>query len=601
MKIFNPILDIIKYLKMYQLYLGYRMYLIYFLGLISSFLEGIGIIMLLPLLQSIDNGNRPDDFDGKINEYLYQIIEFLGFSNSMASILLLISFAFVFKGIITFFSHGLTAYLMGELLKEIKIKLFNLYSKMNYNYYSSKNSGELINLINEQPTKALEAFRQLSWLGSYLINTIILMTLAFLMTFSFGLMALGLGVIILILFLRMNIYVQNLSRISAQENGTLTKWLIQSLHGFKYLISTNQINSFKNHIEKSILILTLTQVKSGIARAFTQSVREPIAVVFIMIIVYFQIFIFGLRLEPILVSIVLFYRALNSTLAIQSSFQATFQNIGSMELVNNEFINQKNNQFEDGSIIVNNLEKEIKFDNVSFKYNNSNKGVNSISMRIPAKSTVAIVGESGSGKTTIIDLITLINNHQKGRITMDEILSTEINKSSWRNKIGYVSQDSVVFDDSIANNIIMWKDNPNDEESKKRLINAAKRANILHFVNSLENGFETLVGDRGVKLSGGQKQRIIIARELYRNPNILILDEATSALDSDSERKIQASIESLRGKMTVIIIAHRLSTIKHVDNIYVVDNGQVIESGSFNVLKDSPNSKFSKLLNLQLI
>ena len=147
----------------------------------------------------------------------------------------------------------------------------------------------------------------------------------------------------------------------------------------------------------------------------------------------------------------------------------------------------------------------------------------------------------------------------------------------------------------------MWKDNPNDEEAKKRLINAAKRANILHFVNSLENGFETLVGDRGVKLSGGQKQRIIIARELYRNPNILILDEATSALDSDSERKIQASIESLRGKMTVIIIAHRLSTIKHVDNIYVVDNGQVIESGSFNVLKDSPNSKFSKLLNLQLI
>ena len=131
MKILNPILDIIKYLKMYQLYLGYRMYLIYFLGLISSFLEGIGIIMLLPLLQSIDNGNRPDEFDGKINEYLYQIIEFLGFSNSMASILLLISFAFVFKGIIAFFSHGLTAYLMGELLKEIKIKLFNLYSKMN--------------------------------------------------------------------------------------------------------------------------------------------------------------------------------------------------------------------------------------------------------------------------------------------------------------------------------------------------------------------------------------------------------------------------------------------------------------------------------------
>ena len=120
----------IKYLKMYQIYLGYRMYLIYF-RINFIFLEGIGIIMLLPLLQSLDNGNSPDEFDGKINEYLYKIIEFLGFSESMVSILLLISVAFVFKGIITFLSHGLTAFLMGELLKEIKIKLFNLYSKMN--------------------------------------------------------------------------------------------------------------------------------------------------------------------------------------------------------------------------------------------------------------------------------------------------------------------------------------------------------------------------------------------------------------------------------------------------------------------------------------
>ena len=231
----------------------------------------------------------------------------MGFSDSIISVLLLISIAFILKGIITFFALGLTATLLGQLLKEIKVKLFELYSKMSYSYFSSKNTGDLINLINEQPTKALEAFKQLSLLGSHFINTVILMTLAFLMTFSFGLMALGLGIFLLILFLRMNSYVQNLSRIAAEENGTLTKWLIQSLHGFKYLISTNQIKSLKKYINNSISILTQTQIKSGVASAFTQSVREPIAVLFIMLIVYVQIFIFGLRLEPILVSIALFY------------------------------------------------------------------------------------------------------------------------------------------------------------------------------------------------------------------------------------------------------------------------------------------------------
>jgi subfamily B ATP-binding cassette protein MsbA len=335
------------------------MYIIYILGIISSICEGIGILMLLPLLQSLDDNSDSKSFDGGINEVLYNLIEFLGFSNSVVSILFLISIAFLFKGIVTFLSLGITASLLGVLLREIKVKLFNLYSNMSYGYFSSKNTGDLINLINEQPTKALESFRHLSLLGSHFVNTLILMTFAFMITFSFGMMASLLGILLLVLFLRMNSYVQNLSRVAAEENGILTKWLIQSIHGFKYLVSTNQISVLKKYINQSISILTSTQIKSGIAGAFTQSVREPIAVLFIMFIVYVQIFIFGLRLEPILVSIALFYRALNSTLAVQSSFQGTFKDIGSMELVHNEFLNQNLHQSLDGNVIIRNFEKEL--------------------------------------------------------------------------------------------------------------------------------------------------------------------------------------------------------------------------------------------------
>ena len=327
---FKPIQDIFTYIKIFQIYLGLRMYLIYALGIIASVLEGIGILMLLPLLQTIDAGSEIDKNDGLINNILYNLINSLGLSESVTSILILISIAFILKATITFLSLGFTAFLLGDLLKKIKMRLFSHYSNMSFGYFSSKNSGDLINLINEQPTKALESFKQLSLLGSHFINTIILMSLAFLMTFSFGVMALLLGIFLLIIFLKMNTYVQKLSRIAAKENGILTKWLIQTLHGFKYLISTNQIKSLSNYVNKSINILTNTQIKSGIAAAFTQSVREPVAVLFIMAIVFVQIFVFELRLEPILVSIALFYRALNSTLAVQSYFQGTFQTICSM-------------------------------------------------------------------------------------------------------------------------------------------------------------------------------------------------------------------------------------------------------------------------------
>lgn len=596
---FKPIIDIFRYLKIFQVYLGMRMYLIYVLGIVASISEGIGILMLLPLLQSIDNGQTSNQFESAINDILYKLIDYLGFSDSIVSILLLISAAFIIKGIITFLALGLTAKLIGQLLKEIKVKLFSLYSKMSFSYFSSKNTGDLINLINEQPTKSLEAFKQLSLLGSHFINTIILMSLAFLMTFSFGLMALGLGLFLLVLFLRMNSYVQNLSRIAAEENGVLTKWLIQTLHGFKYLISTNQINSFKKYINNSISVLTSTQIKSGVAAAFTQSVREPIAVLFIMVIVYVQIFVFNLRLEPILVSIALFYRALNSTLAVQSAFQGTFQHIGSMELVHNEFVNQMKNKSDDGSIHIDRFSKGILIENVDFKYANSKKGaLNNISLNIPIKSSIAIVGESGAGKTTLVDLITLTNKPQNGRILIDNILSNELNKSTWRDKIGYVSQDTLIFDDTIGNNISMWKD---VENSEIELREAAKKANILEFIQSLPDGFNTLVGDRGILLSGGQKQRIFIARELYRKPDILILDEATSSLDSESEKSIQESIELLRGKITVIVIAHRLSTIKNVDMIYLLQKGKIIEKGTYVELKNNIKSRFSQLASLQVL
>ena len=245
----KPLKDIANYLKIFEKYLGIRMYIIFILGIIASVFEGLGILMLLPLLESLDTSNIEQE-SHFINEVLNKILTFFGLSESVPSILLLISFAFILKGIMTFFALGYKANLLGKLLKEIKIKIYRLYSSMDYTYYTSKNTGEFINVINEQPTKSLLAFMQLTNLGSHFINTLILMILAFTIAFSFGAMSLIVGVILLLLFLRLNSFVQNLSRETAKENGILTKWLIQFLHGFKYLSSTNQIEKFDQNINK---------------------------------------------------------------------------------------------------------------------------------------------------------------------------------------------------------------------------------------------------------------------------------------------------------------------------------------------------------------
>ena len=218
---------------------------------------------------------------------------------------------------------------------------------------------------------------------------------------------------------------------------------------------------------------------------------------------------------------------------------------------------------------------------------------------------VAFAGPSGSGKTTIIDLILMILKPQKGEVLIDGVSGEEINLASWRKQVGYVTQDGVIFNGTILNNIaginLNVSDNVSDKETLKKVKNAARQANILDFIEDLPQGFETNVGERGVRLSGGQRQRLFIARELYREPSVLIFDEATSALDSSSESEVIESINILKGKITIIVIAHRLSTITNSDRIFIMESGRVVEEGTYSDLVNNSNSKFSTMVGLQNI
>ena len=242
------------------------------------------------------------------------------------------------------------------------------------------------------------------------------------------------------------------------------------------------------------------------------------------------------------------------------------------------------------------LSATLSFEDVGFSYDGKKQILEGINVSIPSKSIVAIVGESGSGKSTLASLITGVLTPEQGEIKISGNSYNKVDQEKLRTQIGYVTQENVIFTDSIRNNITLWDYQNADSESKLQEVLVS--ASLTEFINDLDEGLDTQLGDNGLTISGGQRQRICIARELYRDIKMLILDEATSSLDSETESRIQSSIESLQGELTLVIVAHRLSTIRKADLILVISQGSIAESGKYEDLQ-SLGGIFSKMVKSQ--
>ncbi len=317
--------------------------------------------------------------------------------------------------------------------------------------------------------------------------------------------------------------------------------------------------------------------------------------VIVAAVIYIQIHFMGGNLGSIILSLILFYRALNFLMSIQQHWQAFIQNTGAMRTVSELLKTMVNHIEKPGDIEFQKLRKEITLRNISLSYGH-NQVLNSVDIDIPKNETIAFVGESGSGKTTLANIIIGLISPDRGSVLIDGTPLAELNTNSFRSKIGYISQDSVIFNDTIYNNITFWTER--SDETDKRFWDVVRMTSLEKYIDSLSEKENTQLGDNGILISGGQKQRISIAREMFKNAEILILDEATSALDSETEHIIQENIENLHGHYTMIVIAHRLSTIKNVDRIYLLEKGKVSISGDFDTMLNK-SDKFKRMVSLQ--
>lgn len=583
-------------------YIGGRLFVILSLVMVSSLVEGLGITMALPLLDTLrEESTRPDA--GRSVQMLYDLLGWMGIRDSSIGILLFIAGLFVFKGVLSFASKGYAKVLQAHLLRELKEDLFSAYARMDYQYFLRFNTGHFINVINTQIGGFLRAFQFFSQFASQIVAAACYIALTIILSWKFAVLVVLVGALLYVPLQRLNEYVRRISQKTSREWGTLNTLLVQALQAFKYLISTAKVHPMESYVSASVRRLTGYEMRKGLAEAFTGSIREPIAVLVVVGVVAVQMMLFQEPLAPILVAILLFNRAFTSLMQVQSNWQHTLSLAGSIEMVDAEFQAATRNEESDGQREMGPFSGEIRLENASLSYDGESEAIRNLDVTIPARTTVAFVGRSGAGKSTLIDILTLLLRLDSGSLTIDGVPAEKIDLYSWRSQIGYVSQETVIFDDTVENNISLWEGDEaeGDDRSdvRRRVEEASRRAFAHSFIQELPDQYETSVGEGGIRLSGGQRQRLFIARELYKRPNLLLLDEATSALDTESERYVQQSIDALKGEVTTVIVAHRLSTIKNVDYVYVLDNGEVVEEGTYEELRARDDSQLGEMIAMQ--
>lgn len=592
--------NFIGYFNFFYKVLGVKFVITLLLSIGVSFLDGIGLAMFIPLLQSMSESGQPSanqsESMGKLN-FLTEMFAYFHMPLNIYTVLAMLVFLFLAKGMLKFVELYCQVGLKQTFIRSIRYGLTDDLQNLSYKGFLNQNAGKIQNVVTAEVQKLQVSLTHYLNSTSAVGMLLTYVAMAFLANWQFAILVAVGSMLMNLLFSKMVRSVKTASFNISTKGDIFTAYLIEAVHYFKYLKATNQFLGFTRKIKKVIDETETLNRKVGYYQAITASIREPIVMIIVVLVIIIQIRWMGGNLGSILLSLLLFYRALSFLMSFQNAWQNFVQNVGAIESVSKLKDDMKANREIQNTREFGGLKSKLELKNLVFKYG-SQTVINDVSMLIPKNHTIAFVGESGSGKTTLANIITGILPPEEGYISIDGVKVADYNMDSFRSTVGYISQEPVIFKDDVFNNVTFWSERT--PETIKRFWEVIELASLTDFIQNMPEKESTSLGDKGMLISGGQKQRISIARELYKKADILILDEATSALDSETELFIQRNIEKLQGNYTLIIIAHRLSTIKKADQIYMLENGKVSSHGTFEELTElSP--KFKRMVSLQQI
>ena len=585
----------------------YTKLLLAFIG--TLFVEGavvaVSVLSVLPLADYLVDPTLSSP--NYITQKVLDILKILSIEPSF----IIFGSIFVFLNLIKGVSNILIRYILikikYDILQKLTLDTLDKFFDARWGFFSRSNQGLLINTLNKELTIIGDTVGHFALITSYFFQLLLYLITPMIINYKLTLTTLIISLIFLYpLFILNNIGYRFGQKNTSTANAN-TQTFTEIFQAAKLIIGFGNQTIAKNRYENTFNAHVNATIKSQTFTAAIQIIVQPL-------IIFAGIISIGLIIDDninipelsavfwsLMAALPLLGKIVHGRISV-SNF------IPSYEQLNLLRTNAADYKEFFGTKSFERLNDKIEFKNVSFKYPGRYLGLNNCNILFKKNKITAITGKSGSGKTTVSDLILGLQKTNKGKVLIDNIEINDFNINNFRSKIGYVPQESFLFNTTIENNLL-WAINGEkvNEFGEKFLMKKNERdvkvqdclrlANIDKFINSLPDGIKTEVGDRGTRLSGGQKQRISLARALIRNPKILILDEATSSIDDETEKSILSSLNKLKDSMTIILIAHRLSTLSCADEIYVLDQGEIVETGSFKNLSSNKDSLIFDIRN----
>ncbi len=548
--------------------------------LIGTALETVGVTAIIPFISAIMYPNKI--LSNRYALRIYELLNLQDISGLIVIMAILLMVVYILKNAFLLFMYGAQFRFVYNNQRRLSTKLMKCYLMQPYSFHLIHNSSELMNSIMGD----VDVFYTtvLQFIG-VVTDVCVCLALAVVLFITDKTITMGVVAILLVFILtyykwlkKKIITLGERRRISAAK---ALQMIQQAFGGVKELKVTGREKYFVKSYDKYY-----GETFDARRMVATYSMRpkplmETICIVALLSIVSIKVLrgvdaeyfiptlsVFALAVIRILPSSSRISTNLNNIVFGKSSVDAIYEDIKEADkLMSN--VEQNNDKADDIT-----LDDAIKIENLTFSYDGIKKIFNHANMTIKKNTSVAFVGSSGAGKTTLADIILGVLDYTEGDIYIDDVNLKE-NRRGWQNKIGYISQNIYITDDTIRRNIAFALDDEEIDDAK--VWDAIEKAQLKEFVESLEDGLDTTIGERGARISGGQRQRIGIARALYNDPNVLILDEATSALDNETEKAVMESIDSLQGKKTMIIIAHRITTIQNCDYVYKIEGGSILD------------------------
>ena len=519
------------------------------------------------------------------NYYLSQVVIEFGPAKGLLYVMIFVVITTFFKAIFFYFAKYFMVPVSAGVVRDIRDKMYSKILKLPISYYSNERKGDIISRMTSDVTEIeVSVVRSVEALLKEPITIIV---------YLIGLVSLSpkLSIFVFLMFPISGLIIGKIgstlrksSALAQNKLGDLISRIEETLGGLRIIKAFNAQDKSNMRFRNTNSDYTGIMIRMWRRRDLAVPVSEFLGILTVAIVLWFggSMVLSGsdeLTSQALIGYLVVFSQLIAPAKAFTNAFYNIQKGLAASDRINIVLDAKISIQSKKDAVEINNFTTDIKYNNIHFKYKDDFV-INGIELTIKKGQTVALVGQSGSGKTTLVDLLPRFYDVIDGSITIDGVDIRDIKIDKLRGLMGVVNQESILFNDTIFNNISFGVENA----TKEQVVEAAKIANAHNFINETPGGYETNIGDRGGNLSGGQRQRLSIARAVLANPPIMIFDEATSALDTESEKLVQESLYRLMKNRTSIVIAHRLSTVIHADVICVLEKGRIVEQGSHNDL-----------------